>query len=136
MNELQQKAIAQRLALEEKRKARNYSYKDSPSHKGGKNYVASLRSRADSKGLPCTVTPEWIVAKLAMTHCEATGLQFSGTGRDPFSRTIDRKDSAQGYTPENCWVVCWIYNRAKLDGTHEDVMRLAHALVGSQVQSA
>jgi hypothetical protein len=32
----------------------------------------------------------------------------------------------------NTWVACWIYNRAKLDGTHADVLELAIALLRAE----
>ena len=43
--------------------------------------------------------------------------------------TIDRIDPKKGYTPENCQMVLFSYNAAKSINTHEDVMKLAKALV-------
>jgi hypothetical protein len=91
-----------------------------------------LKRRAKEKGLDFDLTLEWIEAKLKIEFCEATGIRFVGAGKDPFGRTFDRKDSAAGYTMANTWVACWIYNRAKLDGTHADVLELAIALLRAE----
>lgn len=128
-NEFQQQALAEKAARDERRQSRGYDRKAAPFIKSGMQYLATLRKRAQQKEFDFDLTLEWLAEKLATTHCEATGIRFEGSATDPFGLTIDRKDSALGYTLANCWATCWIYNRCKLDGTHEDVMRLARALV-------
>ncbi len=92
------------------------------------------KDRAKKKGLPYNLTKEFVVSKLKIGICPVTGLSFDMTMRPLGERsqlvpTIDRKDPKIGYTIDNCQVVCWLYNRAKGDGTHADVMKLAEALV-------
>lgn len=53
-----------------------------------------------------------------------------GWGRvGDWSPSIDRIDSSKGYTPENCQMVVWIYNRCKNNSTDENVLLMAAALV-------
>lgn len=72
-----------------------------------------------------------IVVALERGKCEITGIEFYlGEGHSPWSPSIDRKDSAKGYVPDNIQVVCWMYNAAKGAHRHEDVMKMAAALNG------
>lgn len=82
-------------------------------------------------GSEFTLTREWFETKLTIGKCEQTGIPFErGNGSyHPWNFTVDRIDSRQGYTPENCQAVCWCYNAAKSMGTDQDVMRMARALV-------
>jgi len=50
----------------------------------------------------------------------------------PFSPSFDRIDNTQGYTRDNVQLVCLIYNTAKNAHTHEDLLKLARALVSEQ----
>lgn len=132
VNEFQQKALAAKEKRNQRRDEQSkYDWRSSPSHMSGRNYLTSIRKRAKENNREFNLTEEWITSKLKLEFCEATGLPFEGTGRDAFGRTFDRKDSTKGYTIDNCWVTCWIYNRCKLDGTHDEVMRMARALVGN-----
>lgn len=128
-NDLQKRALekkAQRLA---KQRQLAYDRKQAPAYKRNMPRLWAMAKRAATKGMCFDLTIEWLDKKLALKHCEATGLPFKGAATDTFGLTIDRKDSTKGYTQENCWAVCWIYNRAKLDGTHEDLVTMARALV-------
>ena len=60
-----------------------------------------------------------------------TNLPFNirGNARSLFLPSIDRINSKIGYTKENCQMVIFGYNSAKNMNAHEDVMRLAKALV-------
>ena len=86
-------------------------------------------TRAKTKSLPLTITQEWVQTKLDQNYCEVTGLPL-GRSNTPFAPSLERVIPSQGYTPENTKLVVWIYNRAKGSGTHEDVLRLAEALIG------
>lgn len=127
-NDLQVRALERKLRLQERkrelaqeRKSRGYSNQV--------KRMIGMSKRAALKGLGFDITPEWLEHKMSLKHCEATGLPFIGSGQDTFAMTIDRKDSKLGYLQENCWAVCWIYNRAKSDGTHEEIMVMARALI-------
>jgi hypothetical protein len=70
---------------------------------------------------------------LAGDHCEVTGLPFEcrneGKNKSPFSPSVDQRIPGQGYTPDNCQLVVHIYNIAKGACTHDDVVRMAKALL-------
>ncbi len=75
----------------------------------------ACRRRAEQKGIPFTLTKEWLQEKLSGS-CEATGLPFifpeHKAGRGPLSPSVDRIDPEKGYTPENCRVIVWALNCA------------------------
>lgn len=85
----------------------------------------AIKARARKKGLQFDLTYAWLNAKYQGV-CEATGISF---GVNSWQPTVDRRDNTKGYTMDNCWMVCWIYNRAKGDGSIEDLMLLARTLV-------
>ena len=97
--------------------------------------VCGMRSRCKKKGLEYDLTNEWVQEKLEAGVCEVTGipLELKGGGLNnggrPFAPSLDRTDPTKGYTMDNVKVVCWIYNGAKGVGTHEDVIKLAEALI-------
>lgn len=95
----------------------------------------NARARAKDKGLELTITREWLIERLEAGRCAVTEIEFDlsvklrGSGRmDPWSPSLDRIDSAQGYTPENCRLVVWMFNAAKHIGSDADVRRMAEAL--------
>jgi len=99
------------------------------------NLLHGARTRAAVKGLPCTLTHEWIASRLALGSCEVTGIPFNfsrdgrGSGfKNPFIPSLDQILPNLGYTPENTQIVVWSYNAAKGAGSHEDVLKLAKAL--------
>lgn len=129
VNEIQAKALARKEERDKRRLERQYDRKEAPAFQNGLTRLWGLRRRAEKKGIPFDLSQEWIASKLALVACDATSIPFSGNPHDPFSKSFDRKDSSKGYTMDNCWAVCWIYNRCKLDGAHEEVMAMARALV-------
>lgn len=50
---------------------------------------------------------------------------------NPFSPSLDRKDSSRGYVRDNVDVVCFMYNCAKNRFTDEDVLRFSHAFISA-----
>lgn len=102
----------------------------------------SIRARCRQRGVEVTITRDWIEQRVVAGFCEVTGLPFDirrdpraddGHFSNPFAPSVDRIDRKKGYTPGNCVVVCWIYNLAKGPYTHAEVMRLARALLASEV---
>lgn len=78
----------------------------------------SAKERAKTRGWDFTISRQWLRQKIETGFCEATGLAFAngeykGAGHaDPFSASLDRRDSNKGYTPENCRVILWGLNMA------------------------
>jgi hypothetical protein len=64
------------------------------------------------------------------THCPVLGHPFPppGSGRHPYTPSIDRIDSTKGYIPGNVWVISWRANILKSDGTLEEHEMLVEAL--------
>ena len=93
------------------------------------------RKRSAKLGLPFDLEFDWLLSILEEGVCQVTGIPFelSGgkvhKGNRPFTPSLDRTDPTKGYTMDNVKVVCWIYNGAKGVGTHEDVIKLAEALI-------
>lgn len=90
------------------------------------------KGRAKARGiefsLPRQDVERWVVAGV----CQVTGLKFDlalkGKRMAALSPSLDRKNPRLGYVPGNVRLVCWIYNRAKGDGTDADVMLLVEAM--------
>jgi hypothetical protein len=92
---------------------------------------AEKGARHSKKGpFEFTLTLEWVEEHLASGVCEVSGHPLGKlSSRDPWAPSIDRIDSGKGYTPENCQVVCWIYNRAKGADSDAEVLEMARFLV-------
>lgn len=97
-----------------------------------KSLVKSARERARKKGLSFELSTNLIFSRMLKGTCEVTGIQFDigdVTSRtNPWAPSLDRKNAASGYTAENTQIVCWLYNTAKHEFNHDDVLRLARAL--------
>lgn len=89
-------------------------------------------NRRDQLG-EVSISSRWIADKIKLGFCEATGIPFDlskpNGERKPFSPSIDQIEPKGGYTKDNTQVVCWIYNAAKGTWGHEDVVKLARALI-------
>lgn len=99
----------------------------------------SAKKASDKNNLEFDLTKDWIEQKLINGVCEVSNLPFDfsslNTGRkgagsqNPFGPSLDRINAGCGYTKDNVKVVVWCYNMCKQNHTHEDVMKLARALV-------
>lgn len=93
----------------------------------------NARQRARKSGLPFTISLDWVQQRFREGRCSVTGIEFDlSFGKAharPFGPSLDQIKPGAGYTEENTQVVVWIYNAAKTNGEHEDVMRLARALI-------
>ena len=85
-----------------------------------RHMLNNATQRAKRNGIELSITHEWIEDKLISGICEVTGIPFvfqenDGKGHhfNSFSPSIDRLDQSGPYSPDNCQVTCWIYNRAK-----------------------
>ena len=97
-----------------------------------KSMFYSIKTKAKSWNLEFTLTQEWMAERL-MNGCEVTGIEFllsAAKGkRNLLAPSVDRTDPTKGYTIENCKMVVLGYNLAKSDASHQDVMKIAKALV-------
>lgn len=100
--------------------------------------MSSLRARCKQKAIPLDIDLEWILARMLMGYCEATGIafDFNQTTKtvhiSPWAPTIDRRDPNGGYLKSNCRMVVWAYNLAKANWTDDIVVRLAEAVTRRQ----
>ena len=99
------------------------------------------RDRALARGLEFTITQERVLYALNLGFCEVTGLQFELRSGGHFDRnalgpTIDRIDSKRGYTEDNVQIVCLIYNLAKSNWNHDEVMLMVEALSAVKIRRA
>lgn len=83
------------------------------------------------------IDEEWIMEKLKKGKCEATGLPFDYTigtfvkdskTTNPFTPSIDRIDSNEGYMKDNCWIVLWAVNRGKGDNSIESYLKICESI--------
>ena len=135
------------LTEEEKTQYREYQnnwHKKSYSQPNRRSYALwkSAKSSSQKKGLDFDLTVEWIEQKLVYGKCEVSELDFDfsskNTGKyghgsqNPFGPSLDRTNPNKGYTKDNVKVVVWIYNVGKQNNSHEDIMKLADALVNKK----
>jgi len=85
--------------------------------------------RCKHRGIPCSLSIEWFVERME-TGCELTGIPFVlDKGWNIYSPSVDRIDPNEGYTPENSRMILMSLNAFKENGTDEDMVRIATALI-------
>jgi hypothetical protein len=92
--------------------------------------LASAKERAHKRLREFTLTKQWVIETYT-GRCQLTGLPFvvSTGSNNAYSPSIDRIDSAKGYTPDNCRFILWAINRFKMVDTDETMLSIARALV-------
>ena len=83
--------------------------------------VNQARARAKHKKLPIKITPEWVFKKLIEQDykCAYSGMPFDFSKPKEKDRTrlwlpsIDQRIAGNGYTEDNCVLVCGIVNLMK-----------------------
>lgn len=90
----------------------------------------NARQRAKKRGLPFTITRDWIRGALSAGRCAVTGLPFEWSSRSPYAPSLDQIDPVGGYTPGNTRITVAIFNYAKNIWTDNDVIKLAEAICG------
>jgi hypothetical protein len=107
-----------------------------PEHLATRLFCAARSRQAKKKPEGFSLTRDWILEKILAGKCEVTGIDFDlslkDTARRAFAPSLDKIDPSGDYTKENCQLVCFIYNTAKGQFSHADVMRLASAVCMSR----
>lgn len=128
---------AKALALPENaavNRAKTAAYRQTPRGRAGL-LIWFAAKRAKAAGRELSLDVQNITGRIAKGRCEATGLAFDmSPGPDkhhanPWAPSLDRRDSAKGYTTENVQVVCAAYNYAKSEWSADVLLRLARAIV-------
>lgn len=93
------------------------------------------RSGALKRGIPFELKPAIIYAMMKETNfrCSVSGIPFSkrfaeAGSRDPWGPSIDRIENRQGYTLENCRIVCLAANLAMNDWGLDVLLRLSRGI--------
>ena len=129
---------AQKRKASSERKIAKSQSERTGSLEGKLKYILSAcKGRCKTSGMAFDLDLDWMLKHGGSGFCEASGLTFDirdkgQTGhhkRNLLAPSLDRKDPDMGYTKDNCQIVTLGYNLAKSDGTHEEVMALARALV-------
>jgi hypothetical protein len=91
--------------------------------------IGNARRRAKTAGLVCSITKTWLVAN-APTHCALleVPLDYAATTSTATSASVDRRDSALGYTPDNCRIISFKANRIKSNASVFEIALLAKNL--------
>lgn len=86
----------------------------------------SARTRAKKKGLPFSLTLEWIEEKIRIGVCDITGekISISSSRRKIDSPSIERKDNKLGYSDDNCILVWFGVNIARNTFPIEDFINM------------
>jgi hypothetical protein len=96
--------------------------------------LAGARSRALKTDIECNLTFDDVYPAIAAGRCQKTGVLFDltphpGLRRHPLAPSIDRIDSAKGYTRDNIQIVCGWYNMAKQDLSEAEMLDFCRRVV-------
>lgn len=85
--------------------------------------VASARNRARMRHIPCDISSDWVLEKLELGVCEATGvaLDLGPQIRSKYAPSLDQIEPGRGYTLANTRVVALIFNNLKNNYPDSDV---------------
>ena len=97
------------------------------------------RNRARLYGKAFTITLDDLIARWRKQDgvCPYTGwkmvlptssAQYNLMGKSPRNASLDRIDSAEGYTPKNVQFVCYMANVAKNDFSHEEMLEFCRVI--------
>jgi len=92
----------------------------------------NAKNRAEREGLDFSLTVNWVEERLKEGKCQRTDIPFNLTTSawtNNNAPSIDRADNRLGYTPENCEVVVWQFNRAKGSQTYGELLEFAYRLL-------
>ena len=125
---------------EESRKKRNNGVSRSVSSriKNPASYAAhiinSAKTRSKKKNREFSIDVEWFLSVLENQDwkCAISGIEMvssAGTKKRLFNGiSIDRIDNKKGYTPDNCWLVCYSINAFKADSDLQQIINLCQSV--------
>lgn len=90
----------------------------------------SSKNTSKRKGIPFSLTKEDILNQYKFQNgkCYYTGIPLSSISNDPNKMSIDRKDSALGYTKENIVISSWHVNIMKRTYSEEEFLELCKTI--------
>jgi hypothetical protein len=82
-------------------------------------------------GWHCDLDLAWILERMENGFCEITGVKFvlDGGPKHPNAPSLDRTDSTKPYIKENVKLTTWIYNQAKNEYSHLELVGLARVMM-------
>ena len=94
-----------------------------------KRSCQQAKNRAKSKGLDFDLTPEFLES-IDLDRCPYLEIPMEWTHgqkrQQPFSKSLDRIDSAKGYTQDNVIICSWRANELLKDGSLPELTLLVH----------
>jgi hypothetical protein len=137
---LQCKACCKQWAKEwreETKEERSKAHKKWRLNNRGSALLTIARFRAKQKGLEFTITQEDIDPKIRGGFCALTGIRFNlKNGKTWDSPSIDRIDSAKGYTKDNVRVVLYCVNVMANVWGSDKIVEIAEAIVNRRTVKA
>ena len=95
--------------------------------------IREIKRRAKAASMPFTISSADLLPGLLGGACQATGILLDfQTVAGPFTPSVDRTDPQRGYEPDNIKIVVLIYNLAKRNWTHQDVVDFAISLTKNE----
>ena len=99
--------------------------------------AAGCKNRAKRTGKECDIDVQYLLDKLKEQDgkCAMTGVELLSSRTNtrinshPHTVTVDRIDSTKGYTKDNVQIVSYIYNCAKNNWSHDDVIQMAKGVL-------
>lgn len=92
------------------------------------NWLASIRYRAKKRGVPCTLRGPDLEEMLPPDMvCPVLGVEMRWGDKD-YGPSVDQILPSEGYTKENCMVMCMKANRIKSNATPEEIRLVAEFL--------
>lgn len=91
---------------------------------------SAARARAKRDGLPCDLTPEYVLGLIGDGICPVLGIKYDFSARcrqggQDSSPSIDKFYPTLGYIKGNCFVISSLANRIKTSASAEQVRKVA-----------
>ena len=98
---------------------------EDPIKRWARDAYYNTRQRATKLGLTFNLTKEWLITN-APSHCPLLDIELVYNADKSVENTasVDRKDSAQGYTIENCKIISFKANRIKSNASIDEITLL------------